>query len=709
MGSRLPAQRSPVRPSGRMPPDRLGRWIAKARFSRWTLAARLTAIVLALAVPLNLVILVSVWRLAEAENQAQRSNLQDMARSIAAAVDAELREYIVLGQALSRSPALLDDDFAAFEAEAARAFASIPHAWIMVADPEGRELTKTAGRQPGSWREAPEMAAQKRAFETHAIAFGGVHISPIRKEWAVSIEMPVFKDGQPFRELAVSIETREFLHLFSDRRLPPNWLGGILDGEGHFIARVPGHVRHSDQLAKDWREAKDRDGAFEFISAGGDPIALANAHSALTGWPVEIAVEKTELEAAAWSATRWVAIPGAVLSALSLLLAGAICRGISGPIVTEQVEARRTLIEKESLRRLGDALPDSIVYRYGREPGGMVRFHYISAGIEKLHGLQAEEVLRDASVLTNQMLPQYRQLLIGAEERSAREMSDLEIEFEIRRPDGEVRWLCIKSRPEKTPDGRVTWEGIATDITARKLAQEALRESEERLRLSNEAAGIGAFTIDMETRLTSYSPELSAILGVPGVQTASVEAALARVHRDDVDFVRAKFDAAAAGADFRPGENGLPLCKAWRGSSLDDLDRPCFLPPRGVRRPLAIPDGRRLSGYYRTQTERRAHPVAHARSQSSIQEHTLAGAGDRPPNSRNKTRRFYRTLWRAPGIAGGEPGPARQERMEGRSPRRSRSFPACPFQRPAGDAHSCSGGASRCVRIRRTGPGHGFA
>ncbi len=218
-------------------------------------------------------------------------------------------------------------------------------------------------------------------------------------------------------------------------------------------------------------------------------------------------------------------------------------------VTTEQVEARPPLIEKEGLRRLIDSLPDSMVYRYGRDDDGMLRLHYVSAGVERLHGVRAEDALRDASVLTNQLLPQYCQPLADAEERSARELSDLEIEFEIRRSDGEIRWIRIKSRPEKTTDGRVMWEGIATDITAHRIAQEALRESEERLRLSNEAAGIGAFTIDMRTRVATYSPALSAILGFPHIQVANVDAALARVHRDDQAFVRSKFEAAASGAD----------------------------------------------------------------------------------------------------------------------------------------------------------------
>jgi PAS domain S-box-containing protein len=82
-----------------------------------------------------------------------------------------------------------------------------------------------------------------------------------------------------------------------------------------------------------------------------------------------------------------------------------------------------------------------------------------------------------------------------------------------------------------------------------RKASASLRESEERLRLSNQAAGIGTFTLDLEGGRAFYSPELAAILGFPNVQRTTIDAAMARVHRDDVAWVRSKFAAAANGED----------------------------------------------------------------------------------------------------------------------------------------------------------------
>src|SRR5262249_48597797 len=83
------------------------RWLARSPFARLTIAARITAIALILAVPLNLVIVAVIWHLSRAASEAQQTGLLYTARSVGAAVEAKLGEYMALNQALARSPALL--------------------------------------------------------------------------------------------------------------------------------------------------------------------------------------------------------------------------------------------------------------------------------------------------------------------------------------------------------------------------------------------------------------------------------------------------------------------------------------------------------------------------------------------------------------------------------------------------------------------------
>ena len=72
--------------------------------------------------------------------------------------------------------------------------------------------------------------------------------------------------------------------------------------------------------------------------------------------------------------------------------------------------------------------------------------------------------------------------------RAVREHSDYDLEFRIVWPDQSVHWLAARGRSYYEPDGTPTrMEGVVHDISARKGAERALREGEERFRQLAEA------------------------------------------------------------------------------------------------------------------------------------------------------------------------------------------------------------------------------
>ena len=149
------------------------------------------------------------------------------------------------------------------------------------------------------------------------------------------------------------------------------------------------------------------------------------------------------------------------------------------------------------------------------------------------------------------------------------------------RKDGSPVDVSCSFAPLERESNRSGGVFVVRDISSQKAARAALRESEERLRLSNEAAGIGTFTLDLAANRAYYSLELAAMLGFPGVRTARIEDAFRRVHRDDVDRVKAQFEGGLSGAgggqikmDFRfvrPG--GEVRWMTWTGR-VDFRDRP---------------------------------------------------------------------------------------------------------------------------------------
>lgn len=80
------------------------------------------------------------------------------------------------------------------------------------------------------------------------------------------------------------------------------------------------------------------------------------------------------------------------------------------------------------------------------------------------------------------------------------------IEFRVVRPHGEVRWVAALGNIEHSKNGKAhRMMGVALDITARKQAEIALRESEERLQIFIEHAPAALAMFDRQMRYLAVS------------------------------------------------------------------------------------------------------------------------------------------------------------------------------------------------------------
>ncbi len=116
------------------------------------------------------------------------------------------------------------------------------------------------------------------------------------------------------------------------------------------------------------------------------------------------------------------------------------------------------------------------------------------------------------------------------------------VERESRAPDGATRWLRWVAAPRRLPDGTVLWDGLTLDITDLRRTEAVLRENESRLRMAQEAAGIGSWDWDLPGGRITWSDSLYRLFGAePGTIDPDVAVFVERlVHPDDRQAVLAK-------------------------------------------------------------------------------------------------------------------------------------------------------------------------
>ena len=110
-----------------------------------------------------------------------------------------------------------------------------------------------------------------------------------------------------------------------------------------------------------------------------------------------------------------------------------------------------------------------------------------------------------------------------------------ELDVEMVRPDGTTRWLIARGIVLRDSDGRtVRLRGTVQDITERRESQEALRESEERLRLAAQSGRMYAFEWDRASDVIVRSAEFAHILGLSSdPKETTCKQMMDTVHPDD--------------------------------------------------------------------------------------------------------------------------------------------------------------------------------
>ena len=156
-------------------------------------------------------------------------------------------------------------------------------------------------------------------------------------------------------------------------------------------------------------------------------------------------------------------------------------------------------------------------------------------------------------------------------------------EYRFRRADGSFASVLDRGTVLRDQDGRpVRMIGAMLDLSARKAAEAALAQSEERLRLATDAGDMGFWDVDLVHDILIWPPRTKAMFGISPDAEVSLRDFYEGLHPDDRDATGAAFAAAVDPAqrafydvEYRTvgKEDGVLRWVAAKGRGLFEGDR----------------------------------------------------------------------------------------------------------------------------------------
>jgi PAS domain S-box-containing protein len=165
------------------------------------------------------------------------------------------------------------------------------------------------------------------------------------------------------------------------------------------------------------------------------------------------------------------------------------------------------------LRRMLASVRDHVWSAVADEDGGL-KHTYSSPAIARITGRPAELFVNTTEHWLEVVLPEDRERV---QQSAVKVMSgraaNMEMEYRIVLPNGEVRWVNDKVAAERIGGGRVQLDGIVSDITERRKLEEELRQLSRAVEQSpaivmiTDTDGAIEYVNPAFTAITGYEPE----------------------------------------------------------------------------------------------------------------------------------------------------------------------------------------------------------
>ncbi|MDM8545601.1 PAS domain S-box protein [Candidatus Venteria ishoeyi] len=182
-----------------------------------------------------------------------------------------------------------------------------------------------------------------------------------------------------------------------------------------------------------------------------------------------------------------------------------------------------------------------VIYRMSIPDG---RYEYINPASSELFGITPQAFYNTPKKIQELIHPNWHAYFDEQWQKLLNGDMPPTYEFQIVTPSGETKWIVQRNVLVTDDSGRpVAIEGIASDITERKQAEQALAKSEERFSLAMQGANDGLWDWDMQTNVITYSVRWKSMLGYAENELENKFATWERlVHPDDIKRAKQVID-----------------------------------------------------------------------------------------------------------------------------------------------------------------------
>jgi PAS domain S-box-containing protein len=175
------------------------------------------------------------------------------------------------------------------------------------------------------------------------------------------------------------------------------------------------------------------------------------------------------------------------------------------------------------LELLAENFTEGTLYQFVVTADGQQVITYFGRGAAFLFGALPSSLPIGIAWLNARLHPDDVVSMTAARLVSQRDLTPFLHDARVRNPDGTLRWVSFRTQPRRADDGRITWDGVITDVTARHEAEDAVRRQVEFLAALNQTTLELVGRRNVAELLQALAARASALLRSPHVEISLLE------------------------------------------------------------------------------------------------------------------------------------------------------------------------------------------